>query len=127
MLQLSWLESVIVNHLQSLTSFPLSFLKINHSTDTIQARRLVFDRVGSFSVETDQTGVVRTLSLSIGLFIHVIGDTRNSIRGCMGSYLKSCRPSKAADLGTSGSMLSGQGPRSGFWRKSKCPSVRVQG
>ena len=57
----------------------------------------------------DQTGVVQTLSFSICLFIQNIGDTRNTIRRSMASYLKSCRPGKAANLGTTGSML----PRAG--------------
>ena len=49
--------------------------------------------------------VVRTLSLSVGLFLYIIGDTRNTIMRYMACYLKSCRPGKAADLGTSESML----------------------
>ena len=48
-----------------------------------QAHRLVFARVGPFSVETDQAGVIRTFSLLICLFIHIINCTRNTIRRYM--------------------------------------------
>ena len=40
---------------------------------------MVFDRVASFSVKMDQTGVVQTFSLLICLFIDIIGGTQNSI------------------------------------------------
>ena len=71
----------------------------------IQARRLDFDRVGSSSVETDQTGVVQTFFLSTGHLVHIICGTRNTIRhfDCMARYLKSCTPGRGADLGSSSS------------------------
>ena len=71
----------------------------------MQARRLVFDRVGSFSVNRCSLNIF----LLIGLFIYVFCDTRNTIRRCIVSYLKSCGPGKSAVLGTSGSMLSWAG------------------
>ena len=99
----------------------LHWLPIKYRTDLkIQARRLVFDRVGSFSVETDQTGVVQTFSLSTGLLVHIICGTRNTIKHCMASYLKSCRHGKAADLGdfrVPRVCFPAQGPRNGLWKK----------
>ena len=61
-----------------------------------QARRLVFDRVGSISVETDQIGVVWIFSLLICLFINIISGSRNTIKRYMASFSKSCRPGKGA-------------------------------
>ena len=47
-----------------------------------------------FLLKTDQTAVVLTFSLLICHFI--IGGTRNTVRHCMASCLKSCRSGKVA-------------------------------
>lgn len=55
---------------------------------TRQARRLFFDRVGSFSAETDQIGLVRTFSLLICVLIHIIDVTQNTVRCYVARCLK---------------------------------------